>query len=134
MTPRPRLRPRSGELFILISIGVVILTALTGHLEDVFRVLYSPYAAFVAVVMLIEYIVLKGADRSAVYQRELEAARAKRREELLAMKKIETTLESLKRSLDSARDRERASPGETPTPAPPRRVIEELLEQLRSRN
>lgn len=99
MTSRPRYRLRSGELIILITLGLVALIVVSGNFGAIFEKLYSPYAAFVAVVMLVEYVLLKGADRSALYQRELEAARAKRREDLLMFRALESELEEMKSSL-----------------------------------
>lgn len=87
---RPRIR--SGEIIILIVIGLLILVFFTGNVETILKRLYSPYAGFVALVMLIEYLLLRGGDRTALYRRELEAARARRRDELLATRELETQL------------------------------------------
>lgn len=129
MTPRPRRRLRSGELATLITIGILGLILVTGNARGLLRILYSPTAGLIAVVMLVEYILLKGADRSALYRRELDAARSKRREDLLALREMEERIVELRESLNHEGGTEERPPGE-------RRTIEELdglLEKLRSR-
>lgn len=143
MPPAKRKRTRSGELAAVITIGVIALIVVTGNFPAIVRVLYSPYAAFVAVVMLVEYIILKGADRSALYRRELEATRAKRRDDLLAMRKIEAALVELDDELAEAEggagdeaDKEAVAGADTSTRELARIWREKLrdaLERLRSR-
>ena len=107
-----------------MTLGLLGLILLTGNALTILRHLYSPYAAFVAVVMLVEYVLLKGADRSALYRRELEAARQKRREDLLALREMETALVRLTDRLD--RSPECAS-------EEARRELIKVIERLRSR-
>ena len=106
MTPRSWHRPGSGILVILVAIGLLILTLATGKFTVLVGKLYSPYTAFIAVIMIVEYIILKGADRTALYRRELEAARAIRREDLLALRQMESRLAG--HAGDATRDAELA--------------------------
>jgi hypothetical protein len=131
MTPRKRhsLHPRSGELIVLIVIGVLTLVVLTGNFTRILKMLYSPQAALIAVIMLVEYVVLKGADRSVLYKRELDAARAKRREDLLAMREIEAKLIEIQTRLDRL-EQNAENAGEIEQT---RQELEATLEQLRSR-
>ncbi len=124
-------------------IGVIALIVVTGNFSAIVRVLYSPYAAFVAVVMLVEYIILKGADRSALYRRELEATRAKRRDDLLEMQKIEAALVELDEELagidgdaeadngDGATDETQSSTRQLARSS--REKLRDALDRLRSR-
>ena len=99
MSSKYRFRLGPGEILILITIGVLALIALTGNFRVILETLYKPYTALIAVIMLVEYVILKGADRSHIYRRELEAARETRRADLLAMRNMETRLVELRARL-----------------------------------
>lgn len=92
MNPRRRPRFGSGEMIILIVIGVLILIVVTGNYARIIEAIYGPYTVLIAVIMLVEYLILKGGDRSDLYRRELEVARHKRRDDLLALREMETQL------------------------------------------
>lgn len=104
MASRHWYRLRSGELVILIAVGIVVLVFATGNYRTLLEKLYSPYAAFVAVIMLLEYVVLKGADRSALFRRQLHAAREKRRDDLLTMREMEGRLAQMETNLGGLED------------------------------
>ena len=91
---RPKFGP--GEIIVLIVIGILLLIVITGNYAVILKTLLSPYTAFVAVMMLVEYLILKGSDRSDIYRRELEAARNVRRDDLLTLRDIETRLLEMK--------------------------------------
>ena len=92
MSPRRRPRFGSGEIIILIVIGVLILIVVTGNYARIIEAIYGGYTVLIAVIMLVEYLILKGGDRSDLYRRELEVARHKRRDDLLALREMETQL------------------------------------------
>lgn len=133
MNPFKKLRPSSGEMLILIVIGILALIIVTGNHELILSTLYSPTAAIIAIIMLIEYLVLKGSDRSPIYRRELEAAREKRRDDLLALRAVETRLVDLRARLDN--DLEHADEPErlAQCAAQARTVVEDVLKRLRER-
>lgn len=106
MTMRRRPRIGSGEIIILIVIGILTLIYLTNNLSKIWENLYSGYAVAIVVIMLVEYLLLKGSDRSPIYRRELEAARVKRRDDLLALRDLETQLVELRSRLGGALERE----------------------------
>lgn len=120
-----RRRPKfgSGEIIILMVIGILTLIVVTGNLKFIWEMLYSPYSGFIVVVMVVEYVLLKGSDRSAIYRRELEAARQKRRDDLLALRDMETQLVELRARLTTALDR----PGEA-------QELREVVETARQLN
>ncbi|MDD1762998.1 MAG: hypothetical protein LUQ59_12275 [Methanothrix sp.] len=97
---------RPGEMIVLIVIGLLVLSFLTESYKPIVAWLYSPYAAVVAVVMVVEYLLLKGSDRSAIYRRERDAAREIRRDDLLAMRDLETKVVDLRARLASALERD----------------------------
>jgi hypothetical protein len=96
----------SGEIIVLIVIGLSILAVLTESYRPILDWLYSPYAAVLAVVMVVEYLLLKGSDRSAIHRRERDAAREIRRDDLLAMREMETRVVDLRARLASALERQ----------------------------
>lgn len=101
----------------------------TGNLKGILAALYSPYVAFVAVIMLVEYVVLKGSDRSDQYRRQLEAIRAKRHQDLLTLQKMESQLKKIDERLQESQDS-----GEWEKFARKTDVdLKILIEQLRSR-
>lgn len=101
MSPQRRPRFGSGEMTILVVIGVLILIAVTGNFARIIDALYGPYTVLIAVIMLVEYLILKGGDRSDIYRRELEAARHKRRDDLLALREMETQIVELRAHLQT---------------------------------
>lgn len=134
---RLRRLPRigSGEIIILIVIGLLMLVVVTGHYRTILEWLYRPATAFIAVLMMVEYLLLKGSDRTAIYRRELEAARQKRRDDLLAMRDMETELVELRARLTTVLERPE---GEAAAPLreaaeTTRRGVESVLARLRER-
>lgn len=97
---KPKFGP--GEIIILFVMGVLSLIIATGNARRVFDALFTPTAIVIVVIMLFEYLLLKGADRSDIYRRELDAARQKRRDDLLALHEMETRLIELNTRLDQA--------------------------------
>ncbi|MCL5269825.1 MAG: hypothetical protein M1457_04555 [bacterium] len=99
-----RRRPRfgSGEIIILIVILILVLIFVTNKHREILDMLFGPSTALVAVVMIVEYLLLRGADRSEIYRRELEAAREKRRDDLLALRAMEVELVELRARLNAA--------------------------------
>ena len=123
-----RSRSRSVVLVPLMVTGLVAVAIATGNTPRMLNLiykLYNPWAAFVAVVMLVEYVLLKGADRSSIYRRELEACRSRRGEDLLGFQEMERELVLLREELTK-------SEGNKKGPQAARARIDALLERLRS--
>jgi hypothetical protein len=99
MSDRRRPKFGSGEIIVLIVIGVFILIVISGWHRTILDALYSPFSVVVALVMVVEYLLLKGSDRSQIYRRERDAARAIRRDDLLAMREMESLLVDLRARL-----------------------------------
>lgn len=96
-----RLRLRSGEMMIIIIVALLVLIGLTGNFSRIVEWLLAPYTAFIAIVMLVEYLIIKGADRSRIYHRELQGLRSRRKEDLLLFRDMEAQLESVKAELEA---------------------------------
>lgn len=98
----PRHKPRfgPGEFIILFAIGLLSLIIVTGNFTRIAQWLFSPTAIIIVVVILLQYLLLKGADRSDIYRRELEAARQKRRDDLLALRELEARLSAMRANLE----------------------------------
>lgn len=123
----------SGEIIILIVIGIMALIWVTKNLGVVWEKLYSGAAVAIMVVMLMEYLLLKGSDRSPIYRRELEAARIKRRDDLLALRDIETQLMELRSRMSGILERESEPPALREAVDDARQTSEMLLARLRDR-
>jgi hypothetical protein len=133
MNERKRPRFGSGEFIVLIIIGLLVLIIVTESFSTILKWLYGPYAAVLAVVMVVEYLLLKGSDRSAIYRRERDAARAIRRDDLLALRELETLAVDLRARLGSALEREEDADAPRRHLEHARGVMDELIRLLRSR-
>lgn len=128
-------RPKfgSGEMIILIVIGILALIVVTGNSMIILEKLYSGTSVAIVVVMLLEYLLLKGSDRSPIYRRELEAARVKRRDDLLALRDLETQIVGLRGSLANALERTEDAPALREALENASQTSEALLARLRER-
>lgn len=90
---------RSSYLIITIALLVVALLGLlllaTNDISLFFSLLYSPYSFLILALMLVEYLFLKGMDRSKVYKLENDRLKSKRQRDIALMKKIETQIRDI---------------------------------------
>ena len=132
---KPRRHPKfgSGEIIILILIGLLVLIVVTGNLKSILDRIFGVTTALVVVVMLVEYLILKGSDRSAIYRRELEVTRLRRRDDLLALRDLETQLDDLREHMALVLEREADTPGLREAIETSHRISVNLLGRLRER-
>jgi hypothetical protein len=71
----------------------------SGHAKDLFDMLYGRGAVLIVVVLIIEYIILKGRDRSRFYKIELLKMRDKRRNYIEFVRNLETQLDQVESAL-----------------------------------
>ena len=91
-----RRRTVSGaEILFLVAILLCVLLLFTGSLSTFLSILYSPFSFIILVVIITEYIILKGADRSRIYRIEIDRLRDKRKEDIAFSREIETELQRL---------------------------------------
>ncbi len=133
MNPLKKLHLGPGEQVILIVIGVLALIVLTGNHQTILNALYSPTAAIIPIIMLVEYLILKGSDRSVIYRRELDLAREKRRDDLLALRTMENELVDLRARIDSDMKQPDNQALLQETAAHARSRVEQMLTLLRGR-
>jgi Skp family chaperone for outer membrane proteins len=120
---------RPDMMMVLVLLGLALLILATGNLGRLVELFYNRTAALIAVIVLVEYVILKGLDRSAQYRRQLESSQTKRRQDLLALQKIERELEQLVVELrEEAEKKKQADWAESL-----REKIQRLLQELRSR-
>jgi hypothetical protein len=100
----PPRKPRFGppEIIFLFVLGLLALIVFTGNARRLIDAIFTPTAVLIIVIVLFEYLILRGSDRSEIYKRELEAARKKRRDDLLALREIEAQLLEMNRRIDQA--------------------------------
>lgn len=60
------------EIFIMILIVLGILLAWSGSFYTFLNYFYNPYSFLIIVIMVIEYIILKGRDRSRIYKIQIK--------------------------------------------------------------
>lgn len=95
-----------AAIAIVFSLGVY----LAGGGREFLQGIYSHFAILLVVFLIIEYIVLKGRDRSRIYKIERDQARARRREDIEFLREIEERIETVQQDLEGEGDqaRERA--------------------------
>ena len=85
-------------LVIVALLGLLLLA--TNDVSLFVKILYSPYSFLVLFLMLVEYLFLKGMDRSKVYKLENKRLKLKRQKDIALMKKIETQISALATSIN----------------------------------
>lgn len=119
-------------LGIVSVFGVgLVLSGTAGVLFDTFaNRLYGAFAVLLIVILMVEYILLKGRDRSRVYKIELEALREKRERDVGSMRQLEATLGHLDTSLKSLLDSQALSADEGAELERLRREVETARQKL----
>lgn len=114
--PVHRLWPRIGEIVLFAVAAFCLVVVLTQDLDLITRFFYSPLAVIFLVVVFVEYLIIKGGDRSRLYLIEIDRMR-EREQELVARTRraIEEIRRTLKRDSRAATSRE----GSDPAPPPP---------------
>ena len=124
-----RVHPRIRNAWLILAIVIVfgagvVMSGAGGKLIDK---LYGPAALIIVVILMIQYILLKGRDRSRVYKIEIEKMRAKRHDDVERMRHLETELAHLEQRLH----RLAASGGFDAVPAGEARAIQDSLDTMR---
>jgi len=87
-----------GAIVLVFSLGIY----LAGGGRELLRHAYSHFAILLLVFLIIEYIVLKGRDRSRIYRIERDQARAKRREDMEFLRETGEEIERIRGALQEA--------------------------------
>lgn len=89
--------------WLITAIVVVFLVGVvwSAGIAQTIRFLYEPIAIVILVLVLLEYIVLKGRDRSRIYRIELEKMRDKRHQDIEFLREQEAALAALEKDLES---------------------------------
>lgn len=115
---QPRPPSPVKNIILILAIVAVFVTGLilTTHGKDFLRSLYSPVAIIVVIFLAIEYIALKGRDRSRIYKIELEQARTKRQQDLEFLRGVEKELSEIEETIHSAAQETPCAGPEAPRP------------------
>lgn len=91
-------------LIIIIILGIILL--ITRDFQTIPDILFNPYSFFLLVVVMVEYIILKGMDRSRIYKLEVERLKKKRRRDMEFHVRVEKQIRELEKYTDdpNARD------------------------------
>ncbi|MBN1900988.1 hypothetical protein JW926_06645 [Candidatus Sumerlaeota bacterium] len=87
-------------LGLIIILGILFL--LTHDIEVFFSLLYSPYSFLLMVVIILEYVILKGRDRSRIYKLEIQRLKLKRMKDADFHKRLEKEIHEIQASLDDS--------------------------------
>jgi len=97
----PHARPRISNAWLILAIVIVFGAGvvMSGAGGKVIDKLYGPAALIIVVILMIQYILLKGRDRSRVYKIEIEKMRGKRLDDVERMRHLDTELADLEQRL-----------------------------------
>ncbi len=102
----PSVRISALEVIIICLICLCILLLVTNNVESFISMLYSPVAFLLLVVILVEYIILKSADRSRIYKIEVDKLRGRLIEHIKLFQSIEENLDEMHKTVDRLQDEE----------------------------
>ena len=85
-------------LGLIIILGILFL--LTHDVTLFFSILYSPYSFLLMIVIFMEYIILKGMDRSRIYKLEIQRLKQKRQKDTDFREKLEKQVQEIQASLE----------------------------------
>jgi hypothetical protein len=118
-----RVWPRAGEIILLLIAAFCVLVLLTQDFGLVTRFFYSPLAIILLIVVFVEYLIIKGGDRSRLYLIEIERMREREQEQVARTRRA---LEEIQRLRASATPSE----GVTSPAATPPADLEESLKRV----
>ena len=130
---RRRRTVSAAEILFLVAILLCVLLLFTGSLSTFLSILYSPFLFIILVVIITEYIILKGADRSRIYRIEIDRLRDKRKEDIAFSREIETELQRLVSALselEATDTKQRRIPWKKITEET-REKLQELLQRMK---
>jgi len=90
---------KSGWLILAILVIFGAGVVMSGGGRNFLHFLYGPVAIIVVIFMIVEYIVLKGRDRSRIYRLELEQTRERRRHDVEFLQSVEEQLRQIEEAL-----------------------------------
>jgi len=91
-------------LILIIILGVFIL--IIRDFKKVSELLYHPYSFFLLFVVILEYIILKGMDRSRIYKLEVERLKKKRRKDMEFHVRVEKQIREIQKYTEDPDARE----------------------------
>ena len=77
-------------------------TIWSGEARNVLSKLYGGVAIIIIIFLMIEYVILKGRDRTRIYKLEVENILKKRQKDIAFLRELERELEDLESCLDSS--------------------------------
>jgi len=128
--PRSTIRrkwPRLAEIALYAVAVFCLAVLLTRDVGAVISFFYSPWAILLLVFAFVEFLIIKGGDRSRLYLLELEKMRAREQEYVSRQRRA---LDEVRQA--RARLRRPATPveGASPTSASPSAEVEQCLKRI----
>lgn len=118
---RPGPKITYGEILIAGLVVGLILLLLTNN----WRLLFHPMMFLILIVIIGQYLIQKGVDRSRIYLLQLKQLQAKREDDLAFLREIEREISEILKLLKSAK--------ESNSPQEPLAEAEKRLAQVYSR-
>jgi len=88
----------------IIILGVLLL--LTNDFDLFLSILYSPFSFLLLVVIILEYIILKGMDRSRIYKLEIQRLKQKRKKDMEWLQRMDKEIREIHNSLGKSKTAE----------------------------
>ncbi|MFH0794721.1 MAG: hypothetical protein V2A74_11880 [bacterium] len=112
-----------------ILIGVVVLGLLLLLFTHNLKLLYNPMMFLLLIVIIGQYLIQKGVDRSRIYQMQLQQLQAKREEDLAFLRDVEREIYEIHKLLDGAKE----NPSPQKTLAEAERRLAQIYARFRTR-
>lgn len=90
---RRKARDRSGDLFLFLVVGGLILLFVLVEPQRILSFMMDPKVGVFLLVLVVQYLILKSTDRTRVYEMENTRLRDQKRVDQLAMKRAREIIE-----------------------------------------
>ena len=117
-----RCLPRAAEAILILIALFSTLILLTQDYQWMLRLFYSPLAIILLIVVFVEYLIIKGGDRSRLYLIEIERMREREQEQVVRMRHALEELDRLRAAVTPS--------GQPASSDPPATNIEEGLKRV----
>jgi hypothetical protein len=92
------------RIILLLLVFLLVLLLITNSYQTLIDILYSPFSFAILLIIVLEYVILKGVDRSRIYRLEIERLRSKRAEDIALWRDLEGHLSDALRTLQKLDD------------------------------
>ena len=91
----------SGEIIVVAIIILLVILFVTDNFINFLNFLYNPFAIIVAVIMALEFVIIRIFDKSRLYRLQIRMFRKKRKETLATQRDLLNRLNGIEEKLNS---------------------------------